>query len=221
MSEDFVVRWSRRKNEARRAGCGSTPQPDRPAGLTPDARPEATAAEAAITPEELAALPRLDELTAETDISGFLHRGVPETLRNAALRKMWMLDPAIRDFVGHACDYAYDWNTPGGVPGNGPLEPEHVAAMVRRVFAGTEAVRPGHSGTEPADDPARAGRGTAADPAAALQKEAPREDGRRASDGSETASGAPPGTGGTATRGRVPTDDVLRPHDGCAREIRR
>jgi hypothetical protein len=46
---------------------------------------------------------------------------VPQILRNAAMRRMWVLDPAIRDYVDPALDYAYDWNIPGGVPGNGPL----------------------------------------------------------------------------------------------------
>jgi hypothetical protein len=125
MSEDFLSRWSRRKDEARRAEPASPPEPDR-------------AAEPALTPEELAALPKLDELTADSDITGFLRRGVPEGLRNAALRKMWLLDPAIRDFVGPARDYSYDWNAPAGVPGNGPLAPEHVAALLRRVFGEPE-----------------------------------------------------------------------------------
>ena len=51
----------------------------------------------------------------------FLRKGVPEHLRNAALRKSWALDPAIRNYVNPALDYAYDWNTPGGVPGSSEL----------------------------------------------------------------------------------------------------
>ncbi len=48
---------------------------------------------------------------------------------------MWSLDPGIRDFVSEAREYAYDWNTPGGVPGLGPLLPsDDVKAMLARLF---------------------------------------------------------------------------------------
>jgi hypothetical protein len=204
MSEDFLSRWSRRKDEARYAARGSTPQPHRAAELAPDAPrqraddPGTLDAEPAFTPEELAALPKLDELTADSDITGFLRRGVPEGLRNAALRKMWILDPAIRDFVGPARDYAYDWNTPGGVPGNGALEPEHVAALVRRVFGESEAAPSGPSGTEAAEDHAPAVRPTEDGAAAALRKKTPREEGKPTADDSETETGAPSGKGGRA-----------------------
>jgi hypothetical protein len=132
MSEDFLARWSRLKQEARRKDDRREPDsaPSDAASTTSQPEPE-------LSPEEIAALPRLDALTAETDITGFLRRGVPASLRNAALRKMWLLDPAIRDFAGHARDYDYDWNTPGGVPGSGALGPnDDVIAMVRRVLGG-------------------------------------------------------------------------------------
>src|SRR3546814_4496941 len=40
-------------------------------------------------------LPSLEDLTAESDLTAFLREGVPESLKKAALRKMWSLDPAI------------------------------------------------------------------------------------------------------------------------------
>jgi Protein of unknown function (DUF3306) len=119
--------------------------------VAPDGSPEAAAplranegaalAETGITAEEIAALPSLEELTAETDMSGFLRKGVPEPLRNAALRRMWSLDPKIRDFVCEAREYAYDWNTPGGVPGSsGPLPAaEDIARMAARIVGGEQA----------------------------------------------------------------------------------
>ncbi|HEX8662443.1 MAG TPA: DUF3306 domain-containing protein [Beijerinckiaceae bacterium] len=139
MSGDFLSRWSRRKQEARRVERAPEVPPEEAA--PPEAPVEAggAPAEAGLTAEEIAQLPNIEELTAETDITAFLGRGVPESLRNAALRKMWTLDPAIRDFEGHARDYAYDWNIPGGVPGAGPLgSGDDVAAMVRRVFGESE-----------------------------------------------------------------------------------
>lgn len=124
--DGFLARWSRRKTEVRREEA----RPPAPEALPPAAEPEPE-----LTPEEIAALPRIEELTPETDITAFLRKGVPEALKNAALRRMWSLDPAIRDYVGDARDYAYDWNVPGGVPGNGPLLPtDDVGAMLRRLF---------------------------------------------------------------------------------------
>jgi hypothetical protein len=123
-SDGFLARWSRRKFEVRREEA----QPPAPEAAPANREPE-------LTPEEIAALPKIEELTPETDISAFLRRGVPEALKNAALRRMWSLDPAVRDYVGDARDYAYDWNVPGGVPGNGPLLPtDDVDAMLRQMF---------------------------------------------------------------------------------------
>lgn len=139
MSEDFLSRWSRRKrgaDELPPSGEESEPLP--PSGTAEE--PE----EDVITPEELAALPAVEEISATTDLVGFLRKGVPAALRNAALRKAWVLDPAIRDYVGDARDYAWDWNTPGGVPCTGPLsEGTDVAGMVRRIL-GESRLEPEH-----------------------------------------------------------------------------
>jgi hypothetical protein len=123
MTETFLSRWSRRKTEDRHAV-------DEPAAPNQAPAPEP----AALTDEEVAALPRIETLTAETDITAFMRAGVPAALRKAALRRAWIVDPTIRDFVGHARDYDYDWNVPGGVPGREPLSGEEVAAMARRML---------------------------------------------------------------------------------------
>jgi len=66
-------------------------------------------------------------------------RNVPEHLRNAALRKSWALDPAIRNYVNPALDYAYDWNTPGGVPGSSEIGAGmDVARMVSQIMGSRE-----------------------------------------------------------------------------------
>ena len=49
---------------------------------------------------DLATLPPIASIDARTDITVFLQSGVPETLRLAALRRVWTVDPAIRDFKG-------------------------------------------------------------------------------------------------------------------------
>jgi hypothetical protein len=124
----FLARWSQRKQEAK--------QPERDTRAA-DADPAAGAATEAEAPEEfdLSSLPSIDELTPTTDITAFLRKGVPEHLRNAALRKSWALDPAIRNYVNPALDYAYDWNTPGGVPGSSELGAGvDVARMVSQIM---------------------------------------------------------------------------------------
>lgn len=129
MSENdgFLSRWSQRKRlaaeEARKAAEAAS------------AAAPAEAPEAETEPLDLSLLPDLDTLTAETDIRLFLQKGVPDELRNLALRKMWALDPAIRDYVGDALDYAWDWNAPGGVPGGGELGAGFdTAKMVAQIF---------------------------------------------------------------------------------------
>jgi hypothetical protein len=70
-------------------------------------------------------------------------KGVPEALRRQALRALWSADPAIRDFVSPALDYAYDYNAPGGAPGYGPLTDSDIAqakAFLASVFSDTKTV---------------------------------------------------------------------------------
>ena len=124
--ENFLARWSQRKRQvAEEARKAAEPEPQ-PAPVE--------------EPLDLSLLPDIEALTAETDIALFMQKGVPDTLRNAALRKMWALDPAIRDYVGDALDYAWDWNAPGGVPGGGELgEGFDTAKMVAQIFGDAPA----------------------------------------------------------------------------------
>jgi hypothetical protein len=150
-SDGFLGRWSRRKLEAKeveRKEIESTPPLSPPAA----ADGAAPADPDAITPEEIAALPPIETIDATTDITVFLRKGVPEFLRNAALSRAWRSDPAIRDFVNDARDYALDWNTPGGAPGYGPLtESDRIEEMVSRIFGDPEERRDSvsHAETEP------------------------------------------------------------------------
>lgn len=133
---EFLSRWSRRKLQSE----PEAPATDLPAPVPAEvpgetATPDVPQESDALTPEEIEALPKVEEITAETDISVFLRKGVPEFLKNAALRRVWSVDPAIRDYVSEAREYAYDWNVPGGVPGNGPLLPsDNVGDMLRQIF---------------------------------------------------------------------------------------
>src|SRR3954453_1941274 len=130
--KNFLSRWSQRKQEAR--------QPERKPAEEAAPSPEEPAEQAAEPEFDLSSLPKLEELTETTDITAFLRKGVPEQLRNAALRKSWALDPAIRNYVNPALEYAYDWNTPGGVPGNGEIGPGvDVARMVAQIMGDCES----------------------------------------------------------------------------------
>jgi len=54
-------------------------------------------------------LPPIDELTAESDYTGFLAKGVPEALTRAALRKLWLSDPVLANLDG-LNNYDEDYN---------------------------------------------------------------------------------------------------------------
>jgi hypothetical protein len=132
--ERFLERWARRK---RQAANNASPL-DAKSGfddprLTGDATEGAEHASTRLDPPpagdsgpslpafDLAKLPSLDSITAETDIRAFLLPGVPAELSRAALRRAWSADPAIREFIGLA-DYDWDFNTEGAITGFGPLE---------------------------------------------------------------------------------------------------
>ncbi|MGB8400099.1 DUF3306 domain-containing protein [Bradyrhizobium sp.] len=126
----FLARWSQRKQAAKQHAH------------------EASIAEADAAPEQVAesepefdisSLPKLEDITSTTDMTAFLRNNVPERLRNEALRKSWALDPVIRDYVSPALEYAYDWNTPGGVPGSSAIGAGlDVARMVSQIMGGGE-----------------------------------------------------------------------------------
>ena len=143
------------RSASRRQNSRSRSQ-DAPVAAASDVA-SAPVAEVEAEPEfDLSSLPKLEELTETTDITAFLRKGVPEYLRNAALRKSWALDPAIRNYVNPALEYAYDWNTPGGVPGNGEIGPGvDVARMVSQIMGGESSKEP----STPAIDPVIEGEG--------------------------------------------------------------
>src|SRR5258706_2098451 len=155
----FLARWSQRKQEAERL--------DREAPAADDNVPPAPAAEGDAEPEfDLSSVPKLEDVTEATDITAFLRKGVPEHLRNAALRKSWALDPAIRNYVNPALEYAYDWNTPGGVPGNSEIGAGmDVARLVSQIMGGGES-------TQDASTSAEFGKGPASDAAQSRENDA-------------------------------------------------
>jgi TorA maturation chaperone TorD len=133
-SENIVARWSRMKRQS-----GKTVEPDgsssghKPGEAEPGDLNQATAAtpptdSPAAATFDLASLPSLQSITAGTDIRSFLASAVPVELTRAALRRAWVTDPAIRDFIGIA-ENQWDFNDPTAMPGFGPLRAEDVGDL--------------------------------------------------------------------------------------------
>ena len=155
----FLARWSKRKR-------GDLAEPEAVS------LPAATPVPSVSAPEEppvqlnlpdvpevgepafdLASLPTLDELTGTSDISAFLQKGVPEALRNAALRKAWVLDPLIRDHI-EPIECGWDFNDPNSMTGFGALDANvDPAAMLRQIMGQPEPAEPELAETIPGELP--------------------------------------------------------------------
>jgi putative acetyltransferase len=145
MNEDepFLKRWSRRKVEARetpgevqraREGAvadeGVPPDLSQPAGGRPQDKRELTEADFADVD--------FDALDAKSDYARFLAKGVPEAIKQKALRKLWASDPVFsqidpfQEYAGDFTDAAVA--VPAGTlktayrVGKGFLSDEEVAA---------------------------------------------------------------------------------------------
>lgn len=164
--ETFLARWSRRKQavaaEPGDGESGAVPTPSEwqiegeeategaaafP-GLHKDDVASAASSDAVEPPFDLATLPPIEAIAADTDIRAFLAPGVPPELARAALRRAWAADPKIRDFVGLA-DYDWDFNAPGSMAGFGPLEMTEELRQIAARIIGPPPV------AEPATGPAR------------------------------------------------------------------
>jgi hypothetical protein len=153
--ENFLERWSRRKRSA--AGA-AVPEKDEIAPQTekendaPAAAPAAAADESKGVPEsepfDLASLPSIESIGANTDIRAFLLPGVPPELTRAALRRAWSADPAIRDFVG-LVENGWDFNDPNGIPGFGSIGAADVARLLSHMIGDA----PAEAAAPPAEPP--------------------------------------------------------------------
>jgi Protein of unknown function (DUF3306) len=136
--DNFLSRWSRRKQEAgerneKKEKEEATGKP--PAEPVTENEPGAPAPDTAPIPEfDVESLPPVESISAETDITAFMRTGVPEALKRAALHRAWSSDPAIRDFVGLNENY-WDAAGPDGIPGFGDLDPNlDIKRMVSDLF---------------------------------------------------------------------------------------
>jgi hypothetical protein len=134
--DNFLTRWSRRKQEAERGRQDSVAPPDKREDAEEAGEPGRGPAAAPKQEAEfdLSKLPSLDSITAGTDVRVFLQKGVPAELTRAALRRAWSADPAIRDFI-EVAENQWDFATGSDIPGFGPLEAsEDLRRMVSSMF---------------------------------------------------------------------------------------
>jgi len=138
--QKFLTRWSRRKRQAADDNSDMPATPLMSEISTPAKESASVAEKESGGPTiDLASLPPIESITAQTDIRPFLAPGVPREMAAAALRRAWSADPAIRDFVGLA-DYAWDFHAPGSMPGFGPLEmTDDLRQVVARILGDSPA----------------------------------------------------------------------------------
>ncbi len=120
--ENFIGRWSRRK-QAERDAVDAPATED-----APEPEHEATAEDgddAAIDPADL---PDIDGLGKDSDFTVFMQNGVPEALRNRALRKLWTTDPVLANLDG-LNDYDEDF---GAIMRTGAAAMRRIAAAEAR-----------------------------------------------------------------------------------------
>jgi hypothetical protein len=91
--ERFTGRWSRLKQEAK-APADEPQIASLPTAEEADATAEQTPT---IAPEDL---PEIDSLDKDSDYTPFLQEGVPEHLKNLALRALWRSDPVLANLDG-------------------------------------------------------------------------------------------------------------------------
>lgn len=135
--ENFLKRWSQRKLAERERS-----KDEYATNQHPPVEHDASAAEppqndgmvkASDETFDLADLPPIDSIAANTDVTAFLRPGVPPDLTRAALRRAWTSDPAIRDFVG-LVENGWDFNDPSAMAGFGTITADEVARLASKII---------------------------------------------------------------------------------------
>lgn len=130
-AKKFLLRWSRRKQAAQERADRATAPKDESEREVSD-QPVAGMGPATVPPTfDPETLPPIQSITAVSDVRAFLAPGVPEELTRAALRRVWVSDPTIRDFVGIA-ENQWDFTQPDSVPGFGSLQ---LTPQLRKMIA--------------------------------------------------------------------------------------
>ena len=135
-ARNLLRRWSQRKRVAQgHTDDCATSLEDEPHGAKANKDSRNVSLTKCTPPAfDPATLPPIESITAASDVRAFFAPGVPAELTRAALRRVWVTDPTIRDFVGIA-ENQWDFTAPDGVPGFGslPFTPElgnMVAALI-------------------------------------------------------------------------------------------
>lgn len=139
-SDDFLSRWSRRKQQAAK-GAASLTDKDKAEKADKAVASATDTGEPAETEPlfDLSKLPSLDSIGPNSDVSLFMQPGVPASLSRAALRRAWSADPVIRDFIGLS-ENAWDFTKPDSMPGFGPLLPtDDVKKLLANIIRDKEA----------------------------------------------------------------------------------
>lgn len=111
---DFLSRWSQRKVEAKRKPSANQEplQTEDPQELADDASPQLTAEELDLLSDEQLLdhfdLPDPDTLKQGDDFTVFMKSAIPARIRNRALRKLWLINPALAN-VDMLVDYGDDF----------------------------------------------------------------------------------------------------------------
>jgi hypothetical protein len=106
--EGFLNRWARRKQRAVRTPAAKS-APETPETSAPAGPSEAERAEAEARRQELIdSLPEPEQLGPEDDYTQFLQDGVPDDLRQRALRRLWTSNPVFANLDG-LNDYDLDY----------------------------------------------------------------------------------------------------------------
>jgi hypothetical protein len=138
--ENFLTRWSSRKlakrTQSARQDAHAEHQPADESGAVESRALTETGKDGDTQdnqPFDPAQLPPLDSIGADTNIAAFLRRDVPPELTRAALRRAWISDPAIKNFVG-LVENGWDFNDPSAMSGFGPISAEEVARLAGKVI---------------------------------------------------------------------------------------
>ena len=114
MAEDerFLNRWARLKSEDKEG----KPADQDVASLGPEGGGPPAEVEDAAVAEELD-LPDIDSLTEDSDFTPFMQDGVPDKLRNMAMRRLWRMNPIFAHLDG-LDDYDEDYTDAAMVIGS-------------------------------------------------------------------------------------------------------
>lgn len=107
----FLDRWSRRKRGT------DAPPADDTVNLPPTETDATAETDAEARRRLVESLPDVDSLSEESDFTAFLQKGVPEELRQRALRKLWRLNPVFANLDG-LNDYDLDYTDAAAVVEN-------------------------------------------------------------------------------------------------------